>query len=54
MQRHLGLRLDSRVSTTFVDAEARAVACSPGMCLVAGNAALVWQMEFSGGLVFIF
>ena len=54
MQRHLGLRLDSRVSTTFVDAEARAVACSPGMCLVAGNAALVWQIEFSGGLVVIF
>jgi hypothetical protein len=54
MQRHLAVRLDSRVSTTFVDAEARAVACSPGMCLVAGNAALVWQMEFSGGLIFIF
>ena len=54
MQRHLGVRLDSRVSTTFVDAEARAVACSPGMCLVAGNAALVWQMEFSGGLIVIF
>ena len=54
MQRHLGLRLDSRVSTTFVDAEARAIACSPGMCLVAGNAALVWQIEFSGGLVVIF
>lgn len=54
MQRHLGLRLDSRVSTTFVDAEARAVACTPGMCLVAGHAALVWQIEFSGGLVVIF
>ena len=54
MQRHLGVRLDSRVSTTFVDAEARAVACTPGMCLVAGNAALVWQIEFSGGLVIIF
>jgi hypothetical protein len=54
MQRHLGLRLDSRVSTTFVDAEARAVACSPGLCLVAGNAALVWQMEFTGGLIVIF
>jgi hypothetical protein len=54
MQRHVGLRLDSRVSTTFVDAEARTIACSPGMCLVAGSAALVWQIEFSGGLVLIF
>jgi len=54
MQRHLGLRLDSRVSTTFIDAEVRDIACRPGMCLVAGNAALVWQIEFSSGLIVIF
>jgi hypothetical protein len=54
MQRHLALRLDSRVSTTFIDAEARAIACGTGTCLVVGNAALVWQIEFSGGVVIIF
>lgn len=54
MQRHVGLRLDSRVSTTFVDAEAHTIACRPGTCLVAGNATLIWQLEFSGGLVVIF
>ena len=54
LQRHLGVRVESRVSTTFIDAEARAIACGPGMCLVAGNAALVWQIDFTGGLIVIF
>jgi len=54
VQRHLGLRLDSRVSTTFIDAEARAIACGTGTCLAVGNVALAWQIELSGGLVIIF
>jgi hypothetical protein len=54
MQRHLGLRLDSRVSTTFIDAEARAIACGTGTCLAVGHVALAWQIELSGGLVIIF
>ena len=54
VQRHLGLRLDSRVSTTFIDAEARTIACGTGTCLAVGNVALAWQIELSGGLVIIF
>jgi hypothetical protein len=52
--RHLGLRLDGRVFTTFVDIEGRAIACSPGVCLVALDARLAWQGEFTAGLAFAF
>lgn len=54
LQRHLALRGDGRVSTTFVDADARAVACVAGTCLLGVNAALVWQIEFTAGLVVVF
>ena len=37
----LGLRLDGRVFATFVEAEGRAIACSPGICLVAFDADIV-------------
>lgn len=47
----VGLRLDSRVFATFVDADGRAVACSPGICLVAIDADVVWQAEFTAGIV---
>jgi hypothetical protein len=54
LQRRLGLRLDGRVFTTFVDVDAHAVACGPGTCLVGLNVNVVWQGEFTAGLVFVF
>lgn len=52
--RRLGVRLDGRVLTTFVDADGRAVACSPGFCLVAFEADLAWQGELSAAVVIVF
>jgi hypothetical protein len=49
--RHVGIRLDGRVFATFADLDGRAVACSPGLCLLAFNADIVWQAEFSAGLI---
>jgi hypothetical protein len=54
LQRHVGLRLDSRVFTTFVDVDARAVACGEGTCFVGLNVNVVWQLEFTAGLVIAF
>jgi hypothetical protein len=50
----VGIRLDGRVFATFVEAEGRAIACSPGICLVAFNADIVLQAEFTVGVVFGF
>lgn len=50
----LGIRLDGRVFATFVEVEGRAIACSPGICLVAFNANIVWQSEFTAGIVVVF
>jgi len=48
----VGLRLDGRVFATFADFQAQAFACvTPGGCFVAVDAAVVWQAEFSVGLV---
>jgi hypothetical protein len=47
----LGIRLDGRVFATFADVEGRAIACSPGICLVAFDADIVLQAEFTVGLV---
>jgi hypothetical protein len=52
--RHLGARLDGRVFTTFADVEGRTIVCSPGFCLVALSTDVVWQAEFSAGLVIAF
>ena len=52
--RHVGLRLDGRVFTTFADVDGRAIACSPGACFFAFHADIVWQAEFSAGLVVAF
>jgi hypothetical protein len=51
---HVGVRLDGRVFATFADVEGRAIACTPGICLVAFDADIVWQAEFSAGLVVAF
>jgi hypothetical protein len=50
----LGVRLDGRVFATFADVEGRFIACSPGLCLTAFDADVVWQTEFSAGLVVAF
>ena len=52
--RHLGARLDGRVFTTFADVEGRTIFCSPGLCLVAFEGDVVWQAEFSAGLIIAF
>jgi hypothetical protein len=51
IQRRLGVRLDSRVFTTFVDADANAVACAPGVCLIGLNVFTAWQLEFTADVV---
>jgi hypothetical protein len=51
---HLGVRLDGRVYATFVDVDTRAIACTVGTCFVGLNLNVVWQAEFTTGLVFKF
>jgi hypothetical protein len=53
---HLGLRVDGRVFTTFADIEGRAIACSAagGVCLFALDATILWQAEFTAGVVIAF
>ena len=50
---HIGIRLDGRAFATFLDADARAVACSSGRgtCFFALNVNVVWQAEFTAGLL---
>jgi hypothetical protein len=52
--RHLGGRVDGRVHATFADIDGRTIVCSPGFCLVALSTDVVWQAEFSAGLVIAF
>jgi hypothetical protein len=47
----VGLRLESRVFATFVDANGTAVACGPGGCLLALRLNVAWQIEFTAGVV---
>lgn len=54
VRRWIGLRLDSRVFATFVDFDAQASACAPGLCLVNVDARVVWQMEFTADVVIVF
>jgi hypothetical protein len=49
---HLGVRLDGRLSATFVDVGGRTV-CAGG-CVVALGVDVVWQAEFSAGVVIRF
>ena len=53
---HVGLRLESRLYATFDDADSRLVVCSSfaGGCLFAINANIVWQAEFTAGLIIRF
>jgi hypothetical protein len=54
LQRRLGVRLDGRVFTTFVDADTRAVACAQGTCLVGLNVNVAWQAELTAAMVVVF
>jgi hypothetical protein len=51
---HLGIRLHSQVYATFVDANASVLACGPGLCFLGFNANVVWQIEFTAGLILRF
>ena len=48
---HVGLRLNGRLFATFVDADVQVFACSPGICFVGFHADVVWQLEFTAGLI---
>lgn len=54
--RHLGVRLDGRVYTTFVEADVGLFACSSfsGTCIVGFHTDVVWQAEGTAGVVFRF
>jgi hypothetical protein len=47
----VGVRLNSQVSATLVYADARVLACGPGLCFVGLDADIVWQIEFTAGLI---
>jgi len=50
---NVGVRLNALVSATFVYFDARALACGSGagVCFVGLNTDVVWQIEFSAGLI---
>jgi hypothetical protein len=54
LQRRLGLRLDGRLFTTFVDVDARAGVCTPRICVFRLNVNVAWQAEFTADLVVAF
>jgi len=54
LQRRLGVRLDSRVLTTFIDVGARAAACGAGRCVARVYATVVWQFEFTADVIVAF
>jgi hypothetical protein len=49
--RRIGIRLDGRVLTTFVDGSGNTVACTPGVCLVGLHVDVAWQAEFTAGVI---
>jgi hypothetical protein len=54
LQRHLGVRLDSRVFSTFVDVDTHGAACGGRGCLVGLHVNVAWQVEFTAGLAAMF
>ncbi len=48
---HFGLRLDGRLHATFVDGDARLVACAGGTCVSSIHVDVVWQAELSAGVI---
>jgi hypothetical protein len=49
--KHVGLRLDGRLFATFVDADAQVFACTTGVCLIGFRVNVIWQAEFTAGLI---
>jgi hypothetical protein len=49
--RTLGVRIDGRLFATFLDIDGRVVACTTGRCLLGLDTDVVWQAEFTAGLV---
>ena len=52
--KHVGLRLGGQLFATFVDADAHVFVCSPGICIAGFRADLVWQLEFTTGVIIRF
>jgi hypothetical protein len=52
--RHVGARLDGRVYAVFVDGGSSAGICGGAGCIIAFDASVVWQLEFTAGVVFSF
>jgi hypothetical protein len=52
--RHFGARLDGRAYAVFVDGDTSGSICTPGRCLVGVNVSVMWQAEFTAGLVVSF
>ena len=53
--RHLGARLDGRVYATFVDGGGTGAGfCTPGVCLIGFDVSVLWQAEFTAGVVVSF
>ena len=49
---NVGVRLNGQVSATFVYFDTNVLACGrPGVCFVGVNTDIVWQIEFSAGLI---
>ena len=48
---NIGVRLNGQVSATFVYFDATALGCGTGICFVGLNTNIVWQIEFSAGLI---
>ena len=48
---NVGVRLNGQLSATFVYLDARVLGCSPGLCFAGSNADIVWQLEFTAGLI---
>jgi hypothetical protein len=49
--RRVGIRLDGRLFSTFVDGGGNAIACTPGVCLVGLHVSVVWQAEFTAAVI---
>ena len=52
--RHLGIRLDGRVYAVFVDGWTNGGVCGGAGCVVGVDASIIWQAEFTAGLVLSF
>ena len=52
--RHLGVRLDGRVYAVFMNGWTSAGVCGGAGCLVGVDVSVIWQAEFTAGLVLAF